>query len=96
MNESLLYNLVKVVGEEWRSFSEFTGNRRELHPMWDQKCESKSQDWSGRKCSVSYIFIESLLLRALKKYKCMVINVWTLERGERALFTTGMITIFSI
>jgi hypothetical protein len=76
VNVSVLYNSVKDVREEWRSFSQFTGIRKEMHPVWDESREGRTQDWSGGKCSVPYGLIESLLQPALKKYKCVVINVW--------------------
>jgi hypothetical protein len=75
VNVSILYNSVKDVKEECRSFSQFTGIRKEMHPVWDESREGRTQDWSGRKCSVPYGLIESLLQPALKKYKCVVINV---------------------
>jgi hypothetical protein len=68
--------LVKDVREEWKLFSEFTGIRKEIHPVWDESREGRTQDWSGEKCSVPYGLIESVLQPALKKYKCVIINVW--------------------
>jgi hypothetical protein len=47
-----------------------------MHPVWDESQEGKTQDWFGGKCSASYGLIENLLQPALKKYKCVVINVW--------------------
>jgi hypothetical protein len=75
VNVSVLYNSVKDVREEWRSFSQFTGIRKEMHPVWDESREGRTQDWSGGKCSAPYGLNESLLQPALKKYKCVVINV---------------------
>jgi hypothetical protein len=76
VNVFVLYNSVKDVREEWRSFSEFTGIRKEMHLIWDESREGRTQDWSGGKCSTPYGLIESLLQSALKKYKCVIINIW--------------------
>jgi hypothetical protein len=44
VNVSILYNSMKDVREEWRSFSEFTGIRKEMYPVWDESQEGRTQD----------------------------------------------------
>ena len=75
MNVSVLYNSIKNIQEEWRSFSQFSGIMMEMHPVWDENRKARGHDWSGGKYSVPYALIESLLLLALNKYKSAIINV---------------------
>ena len=42
VNVSILYNSMKDSREEWRAFSEFTGIRKEMHPMWDESCKART------------------------------------------------------
>jgi hypothetical protein len=42
VNVSVMYNSVKNVREEWRSFSEFTGIRKEMHPVWEESREGRT------------------------------------------------------
>jgi hypothetical protein len=42
VNVSILYNSMKDVREEWRSFSEFMGIRKEMHPVWDKSREGRT------------------------------------------------------
>jgi hypothetical protein len=42
VNVSVLYNSVKDVREEWRSFSQFTGIQKEIQPVWDKSRESRT------------------------------------------------------
>lgn len=73
---SVLYNRPRHARDEWRTFSEFTGIRSALQTVWEEDREGSSQDWSGGKCSPPYALVETLLGPALKKYKCVVVNVW--------------------
>ena len=76
INVSVLYNRAKDARDEWRTFSEFTGIRSAMQTVWEEDREGSTQDWSGGKCSPPYGLVETLLVPALKKYKCVVFNVW--------------------
>ena len=39
--------------EEFQTFSEFSGIKKELKPVWDEALKPPSEDWAGGKCSVS-------------------------------------------
>ena len=61
--------------EEFRTFSEFSGIKKELEPVWDEALKPPSEDWAGGKCSVSLPLLKQTLLPAIKKYDCRVINI---------------------
>ena len=62
--------------EEFQTFSEFSGIKKELEPVWDEALKLPSEDWAGGKCSVSLPLLKQTLLPAIKKYNCRVINIW--------------------
>ena len=61
--------------EEFQTFLEFLGIKKELNPIWDESLKPPSEDWAGRKCSVTLPLLKQTLLLALKKYKCRVVNI---------------------
>ena len=61
--------------EEFQTFSEFSGIKKELEPVWDEALKLPSEDWAGGKCSVSLPLLKQALLSAIKKYDCRVINI---------------------
>ena len=62
--------------EEFQTFSEFSGIKKELKPVWDEALKPPSEDWAGGKCSVLLPLLKQTLLPAIKKYDCRVINIW--------------------
>ena len=62
--------------EEFHTFSEFSGIKKELDPCWDESVKAPSEDWAGRKCGVTLPLLKHALLPALKKYDCRVVNIW--------------------
>jgi hypothetical protein len=44
VNVSIYYKLIKDVREHWRSFSEFTGIKKEMHLIWNESREGMGQD----------------------------------------------------
>ena len=62
--------------EEFHTFSEFSGIKKELDPCWDESLKAPSEDWVGGKCGVALPLLRQALLPALKKYDCMVVNIW--------------------
>ena len=62
--------------EEFQTFSEFTGIKKELDPCWDESVKVPSEDWAGGKCGVALPLLKQALLLALKKYDCRVVNIW--------------------
>ena len=62
--------------EEFQTFSEFSGIKKELEPVWDEALKPPSEDWAGGKCNVSLPLLKQTLLLAIKKYDCRVINIW--------------------
>ena len=62
--------------EEFHTFSEFSGIKKELDPCWDESLKAPSEDWAGGKCSVALSLLKQALLPALKKYDCRVVNIW--------------------
>ena len=62
--------------EEFHTFSEFSGIKKELDPCWDESVKAPSEDWAGGKCGVALPLLKQALLPALKKYDCRVINIW--------------------
>ena len=62
--------------EEFQTFSEFSGIKKELEPVWDEALKPPSEDWAGGKCNVSLPLLKQTLLPAIKKYDCRVINIW--------------------
>ena len=62
--------------QEFQTFSEFSGIKKELEPVWDEALKPPSKDWTGGKCSVSLPLLKQTLLPAIKKYDCRVINIW--------------------
>ena len=62
--------------EEFQTFSEFSGIKKELEPVWDEALKSPSEDWAGGKCNVSLPLLKQTLLPAIKKYDSRVINIW--------------------
>ena len=62
--------------EEFHTFSEFSGIKKELNPCWDESVKAPSKDWAGDKCGVALPLLKQALLPALKKYDCKVVNIW--------------------
>ena len=62
--------------EEFHTFSEFSGIKKELDPCWDESVKAPSEDWAGGKCGVALPLLKQALLLALKKYDCRVVNIW--------------------
>ena len=62
--------------EEFQTFLEFSGIKKELEPVWDEALKPPSEDWAGGKCSVSLPLLKQTLLPAIKKYDYRVINKW--------------------
>ena len=62
--------------EEFHTFSEFSGIKKELDPCWDESLKALSKDWAGRKCGVALPLLKQALLPALKKYDYKVVNIW--------------------
>ena len=62
--------------EEFHTFSEFSGIKKELDPCWDESVKAPLEDWAGGKCSVALPLLKQALLPALKKYDCKVVNIW--------------------
>ena len=62
--------------EEFHTFSEFFGIKKELDPCWDESLKAPSEDWAGGKCGVALPLLRQALLLALKKYDCRVVNIW--------------------
>ena len=62
--------------EEFHTFSEFSGIKKELDPCWDESLKAPSEDWAGGKCGVALPLLKQALLPALKKYDCKVVNMW--------------------
>ena len=62
--------------EEFHTFSEFSGIKKELDPYWDENLKAPSEDWAGGKCGVALPLLKQALLPALKKYDCRVVNIW--------------------
>ena len=62
--------------EEFQTFSEFSGIKKELEPVWNEALKPPSEDWAGGKCSVLLPLLKQTLLPAIKKYDCRVINIW--------------------
>ena len=62
--------------EEFQTFSEFSGIKKELDPVWDESLKPPSEDWASGKCSVVLPFLKQTLLPAIKKYNCRVVNIW--------------------
>ena len=61
--------------EEFHTFSEFSGIKKELDPCWDESVKAPSEDWAGGKCGVALPLLKQALLPALKKYDCRVVNI---------------------
>ena len=62
--------------EEFHTFSEFSGIKKELDPCWDESVKAPSEDWAGGKCGVALPLLKQALLPALKKYDYRVVNIW--------------------
>ena len=62
--------------EEFHTFSEFSGIKKELDPCWDESVKAPLEDWAGGKCGVALPLLKQALLPALKKYDCRVVNIW--------------------
>ena len=62
--------------EEFHTFSEFSGIKKELDPCWDESLKAPSEDWAGGKCGVALRLLKQALLHTLKKYDCRVVNIW--------------------
>ena len=62
--------------EEFHTFSEFSGIKKELDPFWDESVKAPSKDWAGGKCGVALPLLKQALLSALTKYDCRVVNIW--------------------
>ena len=62
--------------EEFHTFSEFSGIKKELDPCWDESLKAPSGDWAGGKCGVALPLLKQALLSVLKKYDCRVVNIW--------------------
>ena len=62
--------------EEFHTFSEFSGIKKELDPCWDESLKAPSEDWAGGKCGVALPLLKQALLPALKKYDYRVVNIW--------------------
>ena len=62
--------------EEFDTFSEFSGMKKELDPCWDESVKAPLEDWARGKCGVALPLLKQALLSALKKYDCRVVNIW--------------------
>ena len=62
--------------QEFQTFSEFSGIKKELEPVWDEAVKPPLEDWADKKCSVLLPLLKQTLLPAIKKYDCRVINIW--------------------
>ena len=62
--------------EEFHTFSEFSGIKKELDSCWDESVKAPSEDWTGGKCGVALPLLKQALLPTLKKYDCRVVNIW--------------------
>ena len=62
--------------EEFQTFSEFSGIKKELDPCWDESVKAPLENWAGGKCGVALPLLKQALLPALKKYNCRVVNIW--------------------
>ena len=62
--------------EEFQTFSEFSGIKKELDPCWDESVKAPSEDWARGKCDVALLLLKQALLLALKKYDYRVVNIW--------------------
>ena len=62
--------------EEFQTFSEFSGIKKELDPCWDESLKAPSKDWVSGKCGVDLPLLKQALLPVLKKYDCRVVNIW--------------------
>ena len=62
--------------EEFHTFSEFSGIKKELDPCWDESLKAPSKDWAGGKCGVALPLLKQALLPTLKKYDYRVVNIW--------------------
>ena len=62
--------------EEFQIFSEFSGIKNELKPVWDEALKLPLEDWAGGKYSVLLPLLKQTLLSTIKKYNCRVINIW--------------------
>ena len=62
--------------EEFHTFSEFSGIKKELDPYWDESLKAPFEDWADGKCGVALPLLKQALLPALKKYDYRVVNIW--------------------
>ena len=61
--------------EEFHTFSEFPGIKKELDPCWDESLKAPFEDWVGGKCGVSLPLLKQALLPTLKKYDSRLVNI---------------------
>ena len=62
--------------EEFQTFLEFLGIKKELDPVWDKSLKPPLEDWASGKCSVALPLLKQTFLSAIKKYDCRVVNIW--------------------
>ena len=62
--------------EEFQTFLEFSGIKKELNLVWDESLKPPSEEWAGGKCSVALPLLKQTLLPAIKKYNCWVVKIW--------------------
>ena len=62
--------------EEFQTFLEFSGIKKEPDHVWDENLKPPFEDWAGGKWSVALPLLKQTLLLALKKYNCQVFNIW--------------------
>ena len=74
----LIYYYPTVVDqqEEFHTFSEFSGIKKELDPCWNESLKAPSKDWAGGKCGVALPLLKQALFPTLKKYNYRVVNIW--------------------
>ena len=78
--------------QEFHTFSEFSGIKKELDPCWDESVKAPSKDSAGGKCGVTLPLLKQALLPALKKYDCRVVNTW----GGGNIWEGGNITVLAL
>ena len=78
--------------EEFQTFSEFSGIKKELDPVWDEALKPLSEDWAGGKCSVSLPLLKQTLLPTIMKYDCQVINIW----GGGNVTVLALVSVFHL
>lgn len=73
---SIIMNRVSDMREKWKEFSKFTGIKKPLDPVWDDKARGVGEDWASGDCTLSYDFLQHLLTPILQKRPVKLINLW--------------------